>query len=67
MKKKSEEHIIFRSDISDIDVHGGAITTASSQECTGLISFDPKSREERSAYERIVSYSGDDAKETEIL
>ena len=60
MKKKSNEHVIFRSDISDID-RGGSVITASSQECTGLISADPKSREERSAYEDIVNYSGDNS------
>lgn len=58
LKDKSKEHIIFRSDISDID-KGGAVTTSSSQECTGLIPSDPKSREERSSYEDIVNYSGD--------
>lgn len=66
MKKKSKEHIIFRSDISDID-NGGAVTTSSSQECTGLIAADPKSREERAAYEDIVNYSGDGTKQTKSL
>lgn len=66
MKKKSKEHVIFRSDISDID-NGGAVATSSSQECTGLIPSDPKSREERSAYEDIVNYSGDGTKQTKSL
>ena len=56
MKKKSKEHIIFRSDISDID-NGGSVTTSSAQECTGLIASDPKSRAERSSYEDIVNYA----------
>lgn len=61
MSKKNKEHIIFRSDISDID-NAESVTTASAQECTGLISRDPKSRSQRAAYEDIVGYSGDAVK-----
>lgn len=65
-KKKSDEHVIFKSGISDID-NSGSVTTVSSQECTGLIPSDPKSRDERASYEDIVGYSGDDAKQTKSL
>lgn len=51
-KKKTPEHIIFRSEISDID-RGGAI---SATDCTGLIPCDPKSHAERKSYEEIIDY-----------
>ena len=64
MSKKKKEHVIFTSDISDID-RGGAV---SSQECTGLIPSDPKSRAERAAYEDILDYTDDhDSKHTKSL
>lgn len=50
--KKSTEHIIFKSDISDID-KGGAI---SATDYTGLIPSDPKSNAERESYEEILDY-----------
>ena len=64
MSKKKKEHVIFTSEISDID-RGGAV---SHQECTGLIASDPKSREERASYKEIMDYTDDhDSRHTNNL
>lgn len=57
MKKKNNEHIIFRDRSFDFDV----CNAISATECTGLIPWAPHSETQLDAYDEIWEYSPESA------
>ncbi len=53
MKRKYPPHIVFRSNMLDLDV----CNAISARECTGLIPWAPSSETQLDSYDEILSYS----------